>query len=489
MYSVYIIPTLLDRYVRCQTDVLHSSGSNRLMHQDILLIQSDDADGRAVQAALCGCSDNNFHVAWVRDCAAGLEWLAAWRSRDALREDCDVAVVLDLLLPDVQGIETFERLYRVVPQVPILVLCSSKTEAVARMAVRSGAQDYLLKEDLDSYLIGKALRNMIQRAANARSLNAEAERARVTLASIGDAVVSSDTDGRITYLNGVAEALTGWTSAAATGHSVEEVLRLIEGTTRARIRNPMSTALRDDMTVGLTENCVLIGHDGNETFIEDSAAPIHDRCGQVTGAVMVFRDVSATRALARRMSFLAQHDSLTELANRTLLQDRLTQCLAFTRRRPEKKLALLFVDIDGFKTINDSLGHAVGDMLLQSVARRLLGCVRKSDMVGRLGGDEFVVLLPELRDSHDAVAIAEKILRALRAPHRLKRQLVRITGSIGIATLPEDGADADLLMSNADLAMYRAKASGRDNYQLFEPAWAALAVGRHALPSRERLSA
>ena len=459
------------------------------MHQDILLIQSDGTEGRAVQQALSGCTDSGFHVEWVKDCAAGLGWLADRRARHALQEDRDVAVVLDLLLPDVQGIEAFERLYRVAPQVPILVLCTAQTEAIARIAVQSGAQDYLLKENLDSYLVGKALRNMIQRAANCQALLAERERARVTLDCIGDAVVSSDADGRITYLNGVAEAMTGWTLAAAAERPVEEVLRLIESTTRARVRNPMAVALRDKMTVGLTANCVLIGRDGKETFIEDSAAPIYDRWGQLTGAVMVFHDVSATQALARRMSFLAQHDSLTELPNRTLLHDRLTQCLAFTRRHPEKKLAVLFVDIDGFKSINDSLGHALGDLLLQSVARRLLGCVRKSDIVSRLGGDEFVVLLPELRHTRDAVAVAENILRALRAPHRVKRQLLRITGSIGIATFPEDGADADLLMSNADQAMYHAKASGRDNYQLFESAWPALAVGRHALRSRERLSA
>lgn len=459
------------------------------MNMKILLIHGDGAGGRAVRAVLCGCSDGEFQVEWARDCAAGLAWLADRRSRQALREDRNVAVVLDLSLPDVQGIEAFERLYRMAPQLPILVLCNSQTEAIARIAVRSGAQDYLLKEDLGSHALGKALRNMIERAANSRLLIAEGERARVTLASIGDAVVSSDVHGRITYLNGVAEALTGWTSAAADGHPVEEVLRLIEGTTRARIRNPMAVALRDEVTAGLTANCVLIGRDGAETYVEDSAAPIYDSGGKLTGAVMVFHDVSATRALARRMAFLAQHDSLTELPNRALLQDRLTQCLAFTRRHPERKLAVLFVDIDGFKGINDSLGHAVGDMLLQSVARRLLGCVRKRDMVSRLGGDEFVVLLPELRHSDDALAVAGKILRALRAPHRLGRQLLRITGSIGIATLPEHGADADLLMSSADMAMYQAKASGRDNYQVFEAASPALAVGRQAMVECERLSA
>ena len=146
---------------------------------------------------------------------------------------------------------------------------------------------------------------------------------------------------------------------------------------------------------GLTPNCVLIRRDGVEAAIEDSAAPIHDRRGQVTGAVMVFHDVSTARALSLRMSYLAQHDSLTDLPNRLLLNDRLTQAMAMAHRH-RRKLAVLFLDVDRFKHINDSLGHAIGDRLLQSVAQRLLACVRSSDTVSRQGGDEFVILLSEV---------------------------------------------------------------------------------------------
>ena len=242
----------------------------------------------------------------------------------------------------------------------------------------------------------------------------------------------------------------------------------------------MALAIREDKTVGLTPNCVLIRRDGVEAAIEDSAAPIHDRRGQVTGAVMVFHDVSAARALSLRMSYLAQHDSLTDLPNRALLNDRLTQAMALAHRH-RRKLAVLFLDVDRFKHINDSLGHDIGDRLLQSVAQRLLACVRSSDTVSRQGGDEFVILLSEVTHAEDAAVSAEKILLALSAPHRIDQHDLHLTASIGIVTYPDDGTDAETLLKNADFAMYHAKDSGRNNYQFFEPDMNVRAVERQSL--------
>jgi len=318
--------------------------------------------------------------------------------------------------------------------------------------------------------LGKAVASMMQRAALADAACQRAEQARATLDSIGEAVVCSDRSGAITYLNGVAASLTGWSPAGASGHPVEEVLMLVDADTRKTLRNPMAQALREDRVVAMTSNCAMQRRDGGELYIETSSAPIRDPAGAVTGAVMVFHDVSAARARSRQLSFLAQHDGLTELPNRLLLQDRLTQAVSLAMRHPHRTVALLFVDLDGFKDINDSLGHAIGDLLLKSVSRRLLGCVRSTDTVSRIGGDEFVILLPELAQSRDGVAIAEKVLRTLRAPHRILHHLVRITASIGVATLPDGNADAQLLLNNADLAMYHAKANGRNTYQYFDAA-------------------
>ena len=450
------------------------------MSQNILLIQDDPADARSVREALINSDDGSFRVEWVRSCSEGLHRLATEGKQGRQIADGIAAVLVDLFLPDSHGIETFDRLFRAAPQIPILVLCASQEEDIARLAVQRGAQDYLLKARLDSYLLPKALGSMVERAANAEALFVEKERAQVTLDSIGDAVISTDVRGHVTYLNVVAESMTGWSREEAAGHPLEEVFRIIDATTREDVHNPMALAIRQNKTMGLTPNCVLIRRDGVEAAIEDSAAPIHDRRGKVTGAVMVFHDVSKARALTHRMSYLAQHDSLTDLPNRLLLNDRLTQAMARAYRH-RQKLAVLFLDVDRFKHINDSLGHDVGDRLLQSVARRLLGCVRKSDTVSRQGGDEFVILLSEVRHAQDAAVSAEKILRSLRTPHRIDDHDLHVTVSIGIVAYPDDGTDAETLMRHADFAMYHAKDSGRNNYQCFTPDMNVRAIERQSL--------
>jgi PAS domain S-box-containing protein len=318
------------------------------MSQRILLIQDDATAGKAILRALNTFEDELFQVDWVRSCAEGLQRLAG-----------SAAILLDLSLPDSRGIETFDRLFKAAPQIPIMILCTPQEEETARLAVQCGAQDYLLKAHLDGYLVPKAVRSMIERAANSEALFEEKERAQVTLNSIGDAVVSTDVSGRITYLNAVAEGLTGWPNDEALGRTLEEVLQVVDATTRETTPNPLMLAMRDNTTVALAPNCVLIRRDGKETAIEDSTAPIHDRRGQVTGAVMVFHDVSVSRAMTLKMSYLAQHDSLTGLPNRVLLNDRLSEAIALSGRY-RRQLALLFLDLDRFKHINDSLGHLVG---------------------------------------------------------------------------------------------------------------------------------
>jgi diguanylate cyclase (GGDEF)-like protein/PAS domain S-box-containing protein len=439
------------------------------MSQRVLLIQSDAAAAKTIVGALNHCSDEPFHVEWVKRCSEGLQ-----------RLDGMEAILLDLYLPDSQGIETFDRLFRAAPSIPILLLIDPQHEKTARLAVQCGAQDYLFKDRLDAYLLPKTLGTMIERAAYAEALFEERERAQVTLNSIGDAVVSTDVSGRVTYLNVVAEDLTGWSQLDAAGHPLEEVLQIIDGTTRQVMQNPTARAIRDDKVAALPPNCVLIRRDGVEAAIEDSTAPIHDSRGAVTGSVMVFHDVSMARAMTRKMAHLAQHDSLTDLPNRVLLNDRLREAIILSRRH-KRELSVLFLDLDRFKHINDSLGHVVGDRLLQSVAQRLLSCVRSSDTVGRQGGDEFVVLLWEVRRAEDAAIAAAKILEALRKPHLINAHELHITASIGIVTYPEDGTDAETLMKKADLAMYHAKQTRHDSYQFFKPEMNARAIERQSL--------
>jgi diguanylate cyclase (GGDEF)-like protein/PAS domain S-box-containing protein len=298
------------------------------------------------------------------------------------------------------------------------------------------------------------------------ALFAEKERAQVTLNSIGDAVVTTDASGEVTYMNLVAETMTGWCCQDALGQPLAEVFKIIDGATGQVAANPAQRAIDEDKTVDLAANCILIRRDGTESAIEDSAAPIHDRDGRVTGAVIVFHDVSESRAMAAKMSYLARHDFLTGLPNRALLTERLAQAIGLAKRS-HKQVALLFVDLDYFKRINDSLGHTIGDQLLQSAADRLSTCVRTTDTVCRQGGDEFVILLAEIAQPRDAANVADKLRAAFAKPQMIGGHQIQVTLSIGISIYPDDSHDVDTVMQNADTAMYHAKESGRNNYQFF----------------------
>ena len=303
-------------------------------------------------------------------------------------------------------------------------------------------------------------------SASADALFEEKERAQVTLNSIGDAVISTDFRGRVSYLNIVAEQMTGWTQAEASGRALDDIFPLVDASTGEPIPNPTVKAIIENTTVGIDAACELIQRHGGRIAVQDSASPIHDRQGAVVGAVMVAHDVTAARELSQKLARLALHDNLTELPNRALLADRLAQAMERARRNG-RSMALLYVDLDRFKHINDSLGHAVGDQLLQSAARRLLDCVRSSDTVSRHGGDEFVVLLAEVMHPQDAVICADKMIRALESPHQIGTHELHVSASIGIATFPGDAEDVESLIRNADVAMYQAKTNGRNGYQCF----------------------
>jgi diguanylate cyclase (GGDEF)-like protein/PAS domain S-box-containing protein len=437
----------------------------------ILLIETDQGAADAIQAALANSRTGSFDVERVRELSEGLERL----SKKGI-----AAVLLNLSLPDSQGIETFDKLFTAAPDVPILILGGHLNEDLARQAVARGAQDYLLPGHLNGYSLPRALHNSIDRKALEDALYLEKERAQVTLNSIGDAVLCTDIAGKITYLNLVAETMTGWHREEAIGQPLAEVFQIIDGATRQPARDPMEMAVEQNRTVGLTVNCMLIRRDGLEFTIEDSAAPIHDRAGRVIGAVIVFHDVSAARAMSNQMTYSAQHDIVTSLPNRMLLNDRIAQSISLAHRQ-KKNLAVIFLDLDRFKNINDSLGHAVGDQLLLSVSKRLLASVRGSDTVSRQGGDEFVILLSEIAQPEDAATSARKILLSLSAPHSIDGQDLHIHGSIGISVYPQDGEDAETLIKNADTAMYHVKENGRNNFQLFKADMNLKAIERQSL--------
>jgi diguanylate cyclase (GGDEF)-like protein/PAS domain S-box-containing protein len=309
-------------------------------------------------------------------------------------------------------------------------------------------------------------RQISQRALTEEALFEERERAQVTLNSIGDAVISTDFRGRVSYINGVAEKLTGWLQAESSGRRVDEICVLSDAVTGTQIPCPTTRAIIDDCTVRIELACSLIRRDGAEIAVEASASPIHDKQGGVIGAVLVAHDVTAARDLTDRLARLALYDVLTDLPNRVLFADRLEQALV-RAGRSGTDVTVLFIDLDGFKPVNDSFGHDAGDLLLKAVAHRLLTCVRGTDTVSRHGGDEFIILLADVDNAACAATCANKIKAALTAPFPMGSHEVHVTASIGIAIFPEHAADAAALLRCADAAMYQAKAAGRNTYQLF----------------------
>ena len=295
------------------------------------------------------------------------------------------------------------------------------------------------------------------------------ERAQVTLQSIGDAVITTDSHGRIDYMNPVAESLTGWENREAQGQLISQVLTVVDEATREATESPVMRCLREGQMLGLTEHTVLVNRRGQEIAIQDSAAPIRDRAGNLIGAVMVFHDVSKERRLHRALHYQASHDALTGLINRREFENRLTAAVESVRQDSDCRHALLYLDLDQFKLVNDTCGHPAGDQLLKQITGVLQSRVRSGDTLARLGGDEFGILLQNcLLDQ--ALRVAENLRQAIRDYRFIWQDGVLAVGvSVGIVQITSETPTVASVMSAADVACYAAKDQGRNRVQLYKP--------------------
>jgi diguanylate cyclase (GGDEF)-like protein/PAS domain S-box-containing protein len=425
----------------------------------LLMVEDNIGDARLIRELLKEEGAPTVAFTLV-DCLAAAEaYLAAHR--------VDV-VLLDLALPDAHGLEALHRAKAAAGGAPLVILTGCDDDALAIQALQQGAQDYLVKGQIDKRRLARALRYAIERQATEDALVADSARAQVTLRAMGDAVIGIDADARITFLNPAAEAMTGWTRAEGIGLPMRDVLPLLDASTRLPALDDEPKTATTARSVDHTANYVLVSRAGAVTPVEFCVSPVHDNDGAHLRAVIVLRDASVAQAHARELAHAAQHDLLTGLPNRLLLADRIARAIAAAPRH-EKQVAILFVDLDGFKQVNDTFGHAVGDRLLQSVAQRLVECVRQSDTVTRQGGDEFVVLLSEVHGGDKAADVARRMLKAIGAPHVIDHHELRVQASIGVSIYPTDGADAETLIKHADTAMYQAKRNGW-RYRFYKPA-------------------
>ena len=309
------------------------------------------------------------------------------------------------------------------------------------------------------------------------SLEAEKERAEVTLHSIGDAVITTDAEGRVDYLNPVAERLTGWTTIEAQGETVETVFQVINEITRERVSDPVGRCLAEGKVVGIPTQSALVRRDGREFSIDDSAAPIRERDGAVVGAVLVFHDVSRARRMARELSWQARHDRLTGLANRTHFEEALRLAVDDARENDHEHV-VLYLDLDQFKVVNDTCGHVAGDELVRQLALRLRGRVRELDTLARFGGDEFGVLLVGCHLDQGR-RIADKLQETIREfQFNWQDHVFDVGASIGVAAITSRSQSAATALSAADIACHVAKENGRNRVHVFREGDSTLAKRR-----------
>lgn len=378
----------------------------------------------------------------------------------------------DLILMDIHlrkaldGIDTAAEINKSL-DIPIIYLTAYADEETLKRASLTAPFGYILKP-FEARELNANIEIAIYKHQLDKTIKENRRWLLAVLNSISEGVAASDTNGLIKFMNPVAEALTGWSQTEAVGRSPAEVFHFIDEATRKLLDNPLVKSLQDDGAFSLPEGALLRAKAGHETPVTDGAAPIYDDQGRAEGAVMVVHDSTEQHRIEAQLAHNALHDALTQLPNRVLFLDRLQQAVERSQRSPEVGFVVMLIDLDRFKTINDTLGHLIGDQLLIEVAPRLQTYLRAMDSVARLGGDEFAVLLADVTDVTVACRAAKRILEELKKPFIINSHELVITASIGIvmSSTPYDEL-ADLLR-NADIAMYRVKARGQGDYELFD---------------------
>ncbi|MBG1264469.1 diguanylate cyclase domain-containing protein [Nostoc commune] len=351
-------------------------------------------------------------------------------------------------------------------QVPVVYLTESSEYKTLQKNQLSEPFSYIVKPFIESDL-HLAIEMALYKHQTKKILNEEQQMLAAIINSIGCAVIVTYANGCIQMMNPIAELITGWKQSEALGKDLVEVLSLVDKDLGERIENLATYVIESGEIFNLPENCTLITKDGKEIAIGDNVAPIRDQNGNITGAVLVFQDITKRKQTEAQLMRNAFYDGLTELPNRVLFLDRLRQTIERGKRRNDYYFAVLFLDLDGFKEINDRFGHGIGDDFLVAIARRLESCLRGGDTVARFGGDEFTVLLDDIKGIADATNVAKRIQDSLRSPVNLNGYELSTTASIGITWNFINYEEPATLLRDADIAMYRAKRQGKGTYTIF----------------------
>lgn len=438
---------------------MHSNGKKL----KILLIENNADERRSIIEALAETSRDSFLLEWADTLETGLALLG--------QNSVDL-VFLDLSLPDSRGMDSLIKIRAGNAHIPVIIIAEAANEALASKALEKGAQDYLLKNQISGPLLLRSIKYSEMLAerenghhANTRQINAESLH---ILSQTTDGIVLADKNGTVRFANPAALSMLGTKSENLIGHKFEY---------------PLSAN-------GKKKEITLPTGNGKKRLAQMHVSEI--LCGEEALYLISLLDVTERHDLRKALGeahkterHLSHHDILTDLPNRQTFYNRLNQAITEMRREGEI-LATLFLDIDRFKFINDSLGYSVGDLLLQVVAKRIRTCVRESKALARLGGDKFTIVLHGIETKQDAIKISQRILRSVAQPISLSGQKLFVTASLGISIAPDHGLDADTLMKNADIALSHSKAQGGNTYRFFMPAMDSKALHRVELENHLR---
>ena len=439
---------------------------------NILLVEDNPGDARLLRLMLMdsGCAFEITHTHRLSDALQEID-----AKSDSKRYD---VILLDLSLPDSQGIDSFLRIQSRAPEIPVVVLTGFDDLALASELALVGAQDYLVKGYVEANLLLRSIHYAIERKKTEESLRLAAKIFECML----EGIVIVDATSKIINVNRAFTKITGYAQDDAIGKNID----LLRSAKR-------SIGFLKSLWNGIRENGQWQGEvwgrrkDGDTFPTWTSISEVRNSKGNLVNYVIVFTDISNIKHSEERFRHLAHHDALTGLPNRLFFNDRLNQAVSHANRK-KTWIAVMFIDLDHFKMINDTLGHAFGDRLLQSVATRLVSCVRESDSVVRLGGDEFAVILSDIGKKQDIDAIAQKLLDSIYEPVLLEDVEILLSASIGIAFHPESQGVAGNLLEQADMAMYHAKGMGRNAYRYYSVEMANETQKRLELESSVRLA-
>lgn len=423
----------------------------------ILLIEDSEEDALLVQQLL-GLT-RRFFYNMIR-CASlrqALETLPRARPQ---------VILTDLNLPDSRGYDTFCQVFEHASDIPVVLMTNLDDEGLALQAIRNGAQDYLLKTELSGQLLARAIRYAIQRKHSEEALRESHERFLLAVEGAADGIWDWNLKTNHIYFSPRWKAMLGYEENEIRG-APDEWLQRIHSEDLAQVRVALAAHVQ-----GYSQHfeCEYrIKHkDGAYRWALARGLAVRDAVGKAYRMAGSQTDITTRKRTEEQLQFDAFHDTLTGLTNRALFLDRLGRAIENTRRHPEMLFAVLFLDLDRFKVINDSLGHSLGDQLLSACARKLEDCLRSVDTVSRFGGDEFVILLEDVKSEQDALDVAARIQRDLQDPIDLDGHQVVISASIGIVLSTLGYEDSDNLLRDADIAMYQAKMLGKACHVLFE---------------------